>query len=124
MSYDDAMARAVRNKFAPDIMTTLRDTPSTELHSPRTSINLPVRADTMLIYDKGLAAFTVEGRIHRVNKNECLMGRSVFSTHELTSGRDSSLLIDYLFDRLKEQFKQTLAAGELEKLLDGAATKD
>jgi hypothetical protein len=42
MFYDEEILRALRRKFASDIMTALRDADAMELHPPTTSVNVPL----------------------------------------------------------------------------------
>lgn len=117
MHFDDQMIRAIRNKFAPDMMTALKDASLVELQYPKRSINVPLFAGADIVYDKGLGSFTIEGKVKYTNKDEFVMARQVFSTRELMDSRESSEIINYLFDRLKYDFTEALVEGKLNKIL-------
>lgn len=59
MFYDEEIVRALRRKFAPDIMTALRDADAMELHSPGTGVDVPLVAGVTVFHEKNLGAFIV-----------------------------------------------------------------
>ena len=118
MNFQDEMANLIRNRFAPDIMTTMRDCDIMELSSPSKSVNVPLRADVRIVYEKELAAFTIAAYVHDINEGDCLMARQVFSTREFVNAGDKADVIHYLFKKLEAQFLHALAKGELDKLIE------
>lgn len=115
--YEDEMIRAIRRRFAPDIMTTLRDASVTEFSAPLNRVTLPLMASTKLLYDKDLAAFQVDGSVKDVDSDNCLMARQYFSSMEIRDAKDKAAIINYLFDGLKHMFTDAIVNKELDKLL-------
>ena len=118
VEYDEMLIRAIRHRIAPDIMTTMRDCDVTELNFPRNSVQVPLRADVNVLYDKGLSAFTIQGFIHDMDSESCLMGRSVFSTREFTDARDKASVLHHLFAKLERQFLEELSRKHSDSLFN------
>lgn len=121
MYYDEEIIRALRRKFAPDIMTALRDATSMELNSPMTSVKVPLVAGVTVIHEKNLAAFIVRAELRDRDKDRWLGGEQLFSTRELASARDKVEYISYCFDRAKAQMIRALVDGELKGILKDEA---
>lgn len=121
--YDDELVRAIRRKIAPDEMAALRYAAPLGLHSPRQFVELPLRADVKVAFDKGLAAFCVDATIRDLDPKRWLSARQYFSTREIVRSSDRAAVIEYLFDGMKGQFARHLAESELEKLINKGATK-
>jgi hypothetical protein len=117
MFYDEEIVKALRRKFAPDIMTALRDATGIELISPKNSVNVPVVAGVTVFHEKGLAAFIVRAEIRDRDKERWLGGEQLFSTRELKSARDKAEYISYCFDQAKAQLIRALVDGELKEIL-------
>jgi hypothetical protein len=92
MFYDEEIVRALRRKFAPDIMTALQAADSMELHSPRTSVNVPLVAGVTVFHDKDLAAFIVRAELRDRDKDKWLGGEQLFSTRDLAMTRDKCVV--------------------------------
>jgi hypothetical protein len=117
MQYDDELIRALRRKFAPDIMTAIRDASTMELIAPSRSVNVPLQADAAVSYEKDLAAFIVKGTIRGSFRDKWMGSECLFSTREMESARDKAEVINYLFESAKDQFIRALVDGELKKIL-------
>lgn len=121
-SYPDYLVRAIRRKFAPDIMTALRDADPMTLCEPNGSVNVPLRAGVGVIYRKELAAFIIDATIKGFKHAEGvrfdnICGRQLFSTRELVEAKDKVAIIEYLFDQAKRHFIEKLVNDELEYIL-------
>ena len=78
MFYDEEIVKALRRKFAPNIMTALQDADAMELHSPRTSVNVPLVAGVTVFHEKNLAAFIVRAELRDRDKDRWLGGEQLF----------------------------------------------
>lgn len=116
-NYNEEFVRAIRNKFAPDIRTVLADMPRMDFSRHMNLVTISTQADAKFVYDKGLAAFVIEGRVYDPNPDNWLAIRQYFSTRELTSARDKSEVIKHLFDQVKSEFINALANKELDEIL-------
>lgn len=117
MDYDDALTAAIKRRFAPDFVSALQTADAMTLSGRKMFVNVPLRADVEVIYDKGLAAFIVTGTLSSKDKDKWLGGRQLFSTYNFTGAKDRAQIISYLFDSTKEQFLRALADGEIDELL-------
>ncbi|WP_020469630.1 hypothetical protein [Zavarzinella formosa] len=120
MAYDDELVRAIRRKFAPDLMTALRDSDDPlGLSSSMNSVRVPLRADVRVLFEKDLAAFVVRGRVHNVAKDAFDHTDCLFATQTLGSERDRAAAIEYVFEEAKRGMLRSLASGELDAILAG-----
>jgi hypothetical protein len=117
MFYDEEITKALRRKFAPDIMIALQDATGMELLAPRNSVNVPLVAGVTVFHEKDLAAFIVRATLHDRDKDKWLGGEQLFSTRELKSARDKAEYISYCFDQAKAQMIRALIDGELNEIL-------
>ena len=116
--YDETMIAAIKRRFAPDFCTAMQNATGMDFVGKRASVNLPLRADVEVIYEKDLAAFIVTGTILDRDKDKWLGGKQLFSTRELAGARDKAEVISYLFDEAKKQFLRALADSELDAILN------
>ena len=111
--YDEMLASAIRYRFAPAIADVMASMPVQEIAYPAKSINLPMRAEASLLYEKELAAFGVRGRVKI--REEIFAVHRLFSTREISTNRDAAHIVARFFDALKEEFLSALANNELER---------
>jgi len=119
MSYTDAMYAAIQHRFARDILESYKLVPSRDVLSlvgPKDRVTVPLRAEVAIAYEKGLAAFTLDARVHDTG-DDWICARECFSTLEFKSHRDRSGLLNCIFDHLREDFLRHLAEGELNRIL-------
>jgi len=113
----DEMVEAIRRKFAPDIAESLRTCEQWTMANPDCrEVRLPIQAATSVIYQKEVARFAVNGSFN-IRDKDWIHSQYFFAEESLKTG-DAYQMIDYLFDKLKHQFKTELAAYELEKALN------
>lgn len=115
--YEDALMSAVMTRFSGDIRESLKwGGDKIELSRPVDRITIPLRAEVSCMYDKGLAGFTIEGRVHDVD-NPWHISRAVFSSLEVGSARQKVELLVYLFEELKDELFRCIAERELDEIL-------
>lgn len=116
--YDDILTQAIKRRFAPNFCDAMRDATTMDFVGKRASVNLPLRADVEVVYEKDLAAFIVTGTILDRDKDKWFGGKQLFSTREFAGAKDKAAMIEYLFDESKKQFLRALADGELDSILN------
>lgn len=119
MFYDDELTRAIKTKFAPDIRMALRDAPNMDFIRPSMQVNVPLRADVAVIYEKDLAAFAVRGRIVNAGADKnWLSGQAYFSTEQISTARDKVAIVEYLFNEARDQMIRAILNKELDSILN------
>ena len=120
MDYYKELAETIIRKLIPDLTGTLTYAKNMKLDFQHYQVTIPLAADIFMLYERQLGAFTIEARCHNPYStdryNKYLMGRSVFSTKQLSGGKDAFDLIDHIFDNLKNQFKESILKEELKML--------
>lgn len=117
MNYDEAIRHAIDLKFLPDIskeIYALEERAPIRLSSARYEISVPLSVQVKALYDRGMAAYLVEGRSSDKETRDWYAVRQVFSSRALSS-REEYAALDYELNMIRREFLSHFAELELER---------
>lgn len=117
--YADTITQLIYNRVAEDISKALHNyIPVRETSHHIDSITVPLQADVQVVLKQNLGSFIIKSRYFHTGRNQYFNQEAVLSTRDLKNPINVEAIIDYTFEKAKENFKRSYFDGTLNEIID------